>query len=81
MLGLMHFDFFTRSIFCSSMRSTLTQNDLVQIRGVVKTEVKAQIKSELKHLPTKNEFYEKMDEVMGEIKVIREEKEAMSGQI
>ena len=30
-------------------------------------------KSDISHLPTKDEFYGKMDEVMGELKTIREE--------
>lgn len=30
-------------------------------------------KDDIKHLPTKSEFYAKMDEVMGELKAIREE--------
>lgn len=43
----------------------LSKNDLDQIKKVVKIETG--------HLPTKDEFYEAMDEMMGEIKSIREE--------
>jgi hypothetical protein len=35
-------------------------------------------KNEIKHLPTKNEFFSKMDEVMGELKTIRENQEVAS---
>jgi hypothetical protein len=36
-------------------------------------------KEDIKHLPTKDEFYDKMDEVMGELKSIRDETTAQSG--
>jgi hypothetical protein len=32
----------------------------------------------LSHLPTKDQFYEKMDEVMGEVKAVREEQALQS---
>jgi predicted nuclease with TOPRIM domain len=48
---------------------TLTQKDINEIEGIVKTTVKEEIKG----LPTKDEFYSKMDDVMGELKTIREE--------
>ena len=38
-------------------------------------------KSDLSHLPTKDEFYSKMDEVMGELKAIREEQTVQSHQL
>lgn len=38
------------------------------------------LRSDIKHLPTIDEFYTKMDEVMGELKAIREE-QAVTGQI
>ena len=37
-------------------------------------------KSVLSHLPTKDEFYSKMDEVVGELKAIREEQTVQSHQ-
>lgn len=56
---------------------TLTQSDFDQIETLVKETVK----EEISHLPTKDEFYGKMDEVMGELKTIREEHAVSSGQI
>lgn len=56
---------------------TLTQKDLDEIESLVQNTVK----EEIKHLPTKDEFYGKMDEVMGELKAIREEHTVFSGQI
>jgi predicted nuclease with TOPRIM domain len=35
----------------------------------------------LSHLPTKDEFYSKMDEVMGELKTIREEQAVQGHQL
>ena len=35
-------------------------------------------KLDIKHLPTKEEFYSKMDEVMGELKAIRTAQEILS---
>lgn len=46
----------------------LTQKDIEIIEEIVEEKVKEQIK----FLPTKDEFYEKMDEIMGELKTIRE---------
>lgn len=54
---------------------TLTQVDLNEIETLVKTTVK----EEISNLPTKDEFYGKMDEVMGEIKAVREEQAATAG--
>ncbi|OGU57825.1 MAG: hypothetical protein A2V66_10885 [Ignavibacteria bacterium RBG_13_36_8] len=48
---------------------TLTQKDLNEIEQIVDE----QIEEKTKNLPTKDDFYEKMDEVVGELKVIREE--------
>lgn len=56
---------------------TLTQKDFDQIeeltRGIVKEEIK--------NLPTKEEFFSKMDEVMGELETVREEQTVLSGQV
>lgn len=38
-------------------------------------------KEEISHLPTKDEFFEKMDEVMGELKTIRTNQEILSPKI
>lgn len=53
----------------------LNQNDRDEIRKIVKEE----IKGEIKHLPTKDEFYNKMDELMGEVKAMREEQTIIEG--
>jgi len=56
---------------------TLTQKDFDQIeeltRGIVKEEIK--------NLPTKEEFFSKMDEVVGELKTVREEQTTLSHQV
>lgn len=56
---------------------TLTQKDIDEIREVVKEEVGERTKN----LSTKDEFLGKMDEAMGELKAIREEQTAISGQL
>ena len=47
----------------------LTQKDFDQIGEIID----GRLDGKLKGLPTKDEFYGKMDEVMGELKAIREE--------
>lgn len=47
----------------------LTQTDFDEIEKIVDEK----IGQKTKLLPTKDEFFEKMDEVMGELKGIREE--------
>lgn len=54
----------------------LTQKDFDEIEELVRDIVK----EEIKHLPNKEEFYNKMDELMVEIKAVREEQEVHSGQ-
>ena len=63
----------------------LDDSDLKAIKGLIEVTVDEVIekrelvtKSDLSHLPTKDEFYEKMDEVMGELKAIREEQPLQS---
>ena len=58
----------------------LTDDEIRAIKEVVKISVDEAIderelvtKDDLKYLPTKDEFYPRMDEVMGELKTIREE--------
>lgn len=48
---------------------TLTQKDIDGIEGVVADVVE----EKTKNLPTKNEFFTRMDEVMGELEKIRDE--------
>ncbi len=38
-------------------------------------------KDDIKFLPTKDEFYEAMDGIMGELKAIREEQAVLSGRV
>ena len=56
---------------------TLTVRDLNEIEELVKTTVK----EEIRHLPTKDEFFGKMDEVMGELKAMREEHSILSRRV
>jgi hypothetical protein len=62
----------------------LGDDDLQAIKGLIKVtideaiEEKLVTKDDLRHLPTKDEFYTKMDEVMGELKTIREEQTLQS---
>jgi hypothetical protein len=49
----------------------VTVDEVIEKRDLV-------TKSDLSHLPTKDEFLGKMDEVMGELKVIREEQPLQS---
>ena len=49
----------------------VTVEDVIERKGVV-------TKDQIGNLPTKYEFYGKMDEVMGELKAIREEQTVQS---
>lgn len=60
--------------------AVLGDDDLKAIKDLVEVTVdevleKREVvtKKDISHLPTKDEFYSKMDEVMGELKTIREE--------
>lgn len=55
----------------------LTQKDIEEIEQIVEDVVK----EEMKHLPTKDEFYTKMDELMVELKAIREENTLVTGRL
>lgn len=48
-------------------------------QGISGDDVRKIVKDEIKHLPSKDDFYEKMDEVMGELKTIREEITILGG--
>ncbi len=48
---------------------TLTEKDIDEIKQIVDEKLDEKIKI----LPTKDEFFSKMDEVVGELKTIREE--------
>jgi len=53
----------------------LTQKDFDQIEGLIDEKLDEKIK----FLPSKDEFYSKMDDIMGELKAIREEQEIITG--
>ena len=53
----------------------LTQKDFDEIENLTKNI----IKEEIKHLPTKDDFYDRMDQLRGEIKAVREEQSIISG--
>jgi len=59
--------------------ATLDNDDLKAIKGLIEVTVDEVIetkglvtKEDISHLPTKDELYAKMDEVMGKLKTIRE---------
>ncbi len=56
---------------------TLTQKDFDQIEDLTR----GIVKEEIKNLPTKKEFFSKMDEVMGELETAREEQTTLSHQV
>ena len=56
---------------------SLTQKDLNEIERLIR----ATVKEEIKFLPTKEEFFTKMDEVMGELETIREEQTLIGHQV
>ena len=56
--------------------------DLMQVTIEEAIETKGLVtKDDLSHLPTKDEFYTKMDEVIGELKTIREEQTLLSHRV
>jgi hypothetical protein len=72
------------SLCLNGRMATLDKDDLKAIEGVMQVtldeaiEEKLVTKDDVSHLPTKDEFYTKMDEVMGELKAIREEQALQS---
>ena len=64
-------------MFTLSGANVLTKRDLDEIEGIVEEK----IDEKTKNLPTKDEFYEKMDEVIGELKAMREEHTVLSSQV
>jgi hypothetical protein len=79
------FQFDFASLTCkNTLMATLDGNDLEAIKDVIEMTIDEKelvSKDDIGHLPTKDEFYEKMDEVMGELKVIREEQTVQSHQL
>ncbi len=62
----------------------LDSDDLKAIKALIEVTIDEKelvSKADLSHLPTKDEFYSKMDEVMGELKTIREEQTVQSHQL
>jgi hypothetical protein len=53
----------------------LSQKDINQIEKIVEDK----INEATKYLPTKDEFYNKMDELLGEVKAMREEQTVIGG--
>lgn len=53
---------------------TLTIKDLDEIEKIVDEKIDEKVRN----LPTKNEFFSKMDEIMGELKTIRESTDALT---
>lgn len=64
---------------------TLTNSDFKGIKEVVNEAIEENEtlvrKDDIKHLPTKDEFYNKMDEVMGELTTVREEHSMISSRV
>ena len=65
--------------------AVLDNDDLKAIKNLIEIAVDETIekngvvtKKDISHLPTKNEFFVKMDEVVGELKTIREEQPLQS---
>ena len=65
--------------------ATLDSDDLKAIKDLIEVTVDEKLDekldAKLSHLPTKDEFYGKMDEVMGELKAIREELAVLGHQV
>lgn len=55
----------------------LTQPDIEEIEKIVK----AIIGEEIKNLPTRDEFYKRTDEMMGELRTIRQEQKLNTGKL
>lgn len=58
--------------------ATLDNDDLKAMKDLIEVAVDEKLDENLKYLPTKDEFYGKMDEVMGELQAIREEQAVQS---
>jgi hypothetical protein len=62
----------------------LDADDLKAIKGLIEVTIDEKelvTKSDISHLPTKDEFFTKMDEVVGELKTTREEQTVQSHQL
>ena len=55
----------------------LTTDDLSLLREVFATKQEfAELREQISHLPTKEEFFSRMDELVGELKTVRQEFQA-----
>ena len=63
----------------------LTQQDLDAIKDLIKITIDEDEtlvrKADLSYLPTKEEFFSKMDEVVGELKAMRDEHKLLSRRV
>lgn len=63
----------------------LTDKDLKAIKTLVKItineELEEKLNEKLKHFPSKEEFFEKMDKIMSKLKAIREEQKVLTNKI
>ncbi len=58
----------------------LTLKDLLQIEKIVEDKLDEKLDERLKFLPTKEEFFSRMDKLMGELKAMREAFDLHTGQ-
>lgn len=58
----------------------LTLQDLLKIENIVDKKLDEKLDEKLKFLPTKEEYFSKMDKVIGELKASREAFELHTGQ-
>ncbi|OGG14292.1 hypothetical protein A2773_06770 [Candidatus Gottesmanbacteria bacterium RIFCSPHIGHO2_01_FULL_39_10] len=55
-------------------------SDLKALEDRIDKRLDEKLDEKIKFLPTKDDFYEKMDQVMGELKTVRESQELHAGQ-
>ena len=60
---------------------TLTQKDLDEIEQIIDQKLDEKLDDRIRNLPTKDEFFNAMDEIMGELKTIREEHTILTNQV
>lgn len=59
----------------------LTQRDLFQIEELIDRKLDEKFDEKFKFLPSKDEFFNAMDKVMGELKAIRENNTILTHQV
>lgn len=50
----------------------------ILLDDAIETQIDAKLDEKIGNLPTKEEFYSRMDEMMGELKIVREEQSGLS---